>query len=80
MTNDDIEKIAQRVAELVIAQLLFNADTLVVPTRQTSEEELLAELAAAMTKLDFELQRENYEACKVLKDKITEIEKKLKTL
>jgi len=80
MTNDDIEKIAQRVAELVIAELLFNADTLTVAPRQTSEEELLGELASAMTMLDFELKRENYEACKVLKDKITEIENKLKNL
>ena len=79
MTNKDIEKIAQRVAELVINELMYHVDTFVVPTRSTSsEEDLLAELASTMTQLDFELQRENYEKCKELQDKIKIIENKLK--
>jgi|TARA_Y100000015_G_C2365714_1_gene77418 protein-arginine kinase activator protein McsA len=79
MTNKDIEKIAQRVAELVINELMYHVDTFVVPTRSTSnEEDLLAELASTMTQLDFELQRENYEKCKELQDKIKKIEQKLK--
>ena len=77
MTNKDIEKIAQRVAELVITELLYHADTFSVPI-QTTEEQLLAELASAMTQLDFELQRENYEKCKKLQDKIKKIEQQLK--
>ncbi len=76
MTNKDIEKIANRVAELVLTELLYHADTFSVPVK-TTEEELLAELAAAMTQLDFELQRENYEKCKKLQDKIKIIENKL---
>ena len=79
MTNKEIEQIAQRVAELVITELMYHADTFVVPTRSTTtEEDLLAELAAAMTQLDFELQRENYEVCKELQNKIKIIEQKLK--
>ena len=76
MTNREIEKIAKRVAELVLTELLYHADTFTVPL-QTTEEQLLAELAAAMTQLDFELQRENYEKCKKLQDKIKIIENKL---
>ena len=79
MTNKDIEKIAQRVAELVINELMYHVDPFVVPPRSTSnEEDLLAELASTMTQLDFELQRENYEKCKELQDKIKKIEQKLK--
>ena len=79
MTNREIEQLAQRVAELVLAELMYHADTFVVPTRSTTtEEDLLAELASAMTQLDFELQRENYEVCKELQNKIKKIEQKLK--
>ena len=77
MTNKEIEKIAQRVAELVVNELMYHVDTFSIPV-QTNEENLLAELASAMTQLDFELQRENYEKCKELQDKIKIIEKKLK--
>ena len=79
MTETEIEQIAQRVAELVINKLMYHVDTFIVPTRSTTtEEDLLAELASAMTQLDFELQRENYEKCKKLQDKIKKIEQKLK--
>jgi len=77
MTEREIEKLAQRVAELVLSELMYHADTFVIPTRST-EEDLLAELASTMTQLDFELQRENYEVCKELQNKIKKIEQKLK--
>ena len=77
MTEKEIEQIARRVAELVLTELLYHADTFTIPV-QTTEEQLLAELASAMTQLDFELQRENYEKCKKLKEKIEIIENKLK--
>ena len=77
MTKKEIEQIARRVAELVIGELMYHVDTFSVPV-QTNEENLLAELASAMTQLDFELQRENYEKCKELQDKIKIIENKLK--
>jgi protein-arginine kinase activator protein McsA len=50
----------------------------VIPTSSNSEEDLLAELASTMTQLDFELQRENYEKCTELQQKIKIIENKLK--
>ena len=77
MTKKEIEQIAQRVAELVINELMYHIDTFSVPV-QTNEENLLAELASAIIQLDFELQRENYEKCKELQDKIKKIENKLK--
>ena len=77
MTEKEIEQIARRVAELVLTELFYHADTFTIPV-QTTEEQLLAELASAMTQLDFELQRENYEKCKKLKEKIEIIENKLK--
>ena len=61
MTEKEIEQISQRVAELVLSELMYHADTFVIPTSSNSEEDLLAELASTMTQLDFELQRENYE-------------------
>ena len=46
-------------------------------TNEDDEQELLAELAQAMTQLDYNLQKENYEKCKELQDKIKIIENKL---
>jgi protein-arginine kinase activator protein McsA len=78
MTKKEIEQISQRVAELVLSELMYHADTFVIPTSSNSEEDLLAELASTMTQLDFELQRENYEKCTELQQKIKIIENKLK--
>ena len=39
MTEREIEQIAQRVAELVITEIMYHADTFVVPTRSTTTEE-----------------------------------------
>ena len=76
MTNDEIEKIAQRVAELVLDGILDGA--VVTNTFDEDEEQnLLAELAQTMTSLDYNLQKENYEKCKELQDKIKIIENKL---
>ena len=75
MTNEDIDKIAARVAELVLAGILQSD---LVPYSEESEEQaLLAELAQAMTQLDYNLQKENYAKCEKLKKKILEIENKL---
>jgi protein-arginine kinase activator protein McsA len=78
MTEKEIEQISQRVAELVLSELMYHADTFVIPTSFNSEEDLLAELASTMTQLDFELKRENYEKCTELQQKIKTIENKLK--
>ncbi len=41
------------------------------------EQKLLAELATAMTELDYNLEKENYDQCERLKNKIYVIENKL---
>ena len=76
MTNDEIEKIAQRVAELVLDGILDGA-VVTNTLNEDEEQDLLAELAQAMTSLDYNLQKENYEKCKELQDKIKTIENKL---
>jgi len=81
MTEKEIELISQRVAELVITELMYHTDTFVLPSKAntyTTEEDLLTELAQAMTALDYNLQKENYEKCKELQEKIKKIENKLK--
>lgn len=80
MTNDELEKISQRVAELVINAMLDNATTITTDLSYFDEEEeqnLLTELAKTMTALDYNLQKENYEKCKELQEKIKNIENKL---
>ena len=78
MTNDDIEKIAQRVADLLYqkahSDLQFNVD------QEEEEQWLLAELAKAMTLLDSYLQKEQYDKCAIIQNKIKRIENKLKNL
>ena len=73
MTNEEIEKIAQRVAELVLDGILDGA-VVTNTLNEDQEQDLLAELAQAMTSLDYNLQKENYEKCKELQDKIKIIE------
>ena len=68
MTNNEINKIAERVAELVLAGILQSD---LIPFEDDQEEQdLLAELAQAMTQLDYNLKKENYRKCKELQDKI----------
>lgn len=90
MTNDEINKLANKVADIVIQALEDKQtqwdNTLVanlqefVPRVQESESQLLAELAKCMTMLDYELKNENYKECQVLQDKIKLIETKLNNL
>ena len=74
MTNNEIEKIALRVSELVLEGILKGS----IVTTEEDEQGLLTQLAQAMTQLDYNLQKENYEKCKELQDKIKIIENKLK--
>tara|TARA_R110002049_G_scaffold122005_1_gene276860 strand:+ start:536 stop:778 length:243 start_codon:yes stop_codon:yes gene_type:complete len=76
MTNDEIEKIAQRVAELVLDGILDGA-VITNTLNEDQEQDLLTELAQAMTQLDYNLQKENYEKCNELQNKIQIIENKL---
>ncbi len=73
MTNNEIEKLAQRVSELVLEGILKGT----VVTTQEDEQGLLTQLAQAMTALDYNLQEENYDKCAELKELILEIENKL---
>ena len=77
MTDKEIEKLAQRVAKLIINNL---HEGLIMDWEPDEEEDLLAELAKCMTLLDKYLKAEEYEKCEVLKNKIKTIEKKLKDL
>lgn len=76
MTEKQLDKLAEEIANRVMEK--FTEISIFSLPEEDQEEILLGELASAMTKLDFELKRENYEACKVLKEKITNIENKLK--
>ena len=76
MTDKQIEQLAMRVANLVldgISKLQF--EELISP--QDEEQDLLAELAALMTQLDFNLSLESYTKCEEIKRKIIKIENKL---
>ncbi|MGI9555322.1 MAG: hypothetical protein ACR2M9_00460 [Cyanophyceae cyanobacterium] len=78
MTDKDIEKIAQRVAEILYEkaheEISFN-----IP-EEDKEQLLLAELAKAMTLLDSYLEKEQYDKCSIIQNKIKRIENKLKRL
>jgi len=76
MTENEIEKLAQRVAKLVLDGLSeLEFEDLVSP--QDEEQDLLSELATLMTQLDYNLQKENYNMCEKIKNKIYVVENKL---
>ena len=77
MTDEQIEQLAQRVAKLIINNL---HEGLIADWQPDREEDLLAELARCMTLLNRALDREEYEKCEILKNKIKSIENKLKNL
>ena len=78
MTNDDIEKIAQRVADLLYQRA--QQDFVYEVPEEDQEQFLLAELAKAMTLLDAYLEKEQYDKCAIIQNKIKRIENKLKRL
>ena len=87
MTNQQIEYLSQKVAELVIAALEDKQkqwDTELVQELKTfeapnnPEEKLLSDLAQAMTALDYNLKLENYPRCAELQATIKDIENQLK--
>ena len=80
MTDKQIEKLAQKVAKLIINNLHEGLISGLNEWEPDEEEDLLAELAKCMTLLDKYLKAEQYEKCEVMKNKIKSIEKKLKNL
>ena len=82
MTDRQIEQMAIRVADIVIQALedkQHEWDKALVADlhEQNTEQQLLAELATAMTQLDFNLNNENYDKCAELKKQILKIENQL---
>jgi protein-arginine kinase activator protein McsA len=75
MTDDEIQRLAKAVAKIVLSGLLDQTGVSFIDEQE--EQDLLTELAQAMTQLDYNLQKENYEKCKELQDKIKTIEQKL---
>ena len=87
MTNQQIEYLSQKVAELVISALEEKQkqwDTELVQELKTfeapnnPEEKLLSDLAQAMTALDYNLKLENYPRCAELQATILDLENQLK--
>jgi len=80
MTDNEIEKLAQKVAKLIINNLHEGLLSGLNEWEPDEEENLLAELAKCMTLLDKYLKAEQYEKCEIMKNKIKIIEQKLKNL
>tara|TARA_B100001564_G_scaffold331744_1_gene318039 strand:+ start:7653 stop:7910 length:258 start_codon:yes stop_codon:yes gene_type:complete len=76
MTEKQLEKLAEDIANKIMDKFT-EVSIFRDYTNDDEEQELLAELAQAMTQLDYNLQKENYEKCKELQDKIKIIENKL---
>ena len=76
MTDDQINKIAQKVSELVLEGLI-QSELVSLEDEETEEQLLLTQLAQAMTELDFNLKKENYSQCERIKNRIAVIENKL---
>ena len=74
MTDEQINKLADKVAKLIINNL---HEGLILDMKDETEEELLSELAVLMTQLDFNLQLEAYTKCEEIKRKIIKIENQL---
>ena len=80
MNDEEINKLAQRIAKLVINNLHEGLISGLNEWDPDEEEDLLAELARCMTLMSKYLAEEKYEQCELLKKKIKTIEQKLKNL
>ncbi len=76
MTDDEINKIAQKVSELVLEGII-QSELVSLEDEETEEQLLLTQLAQAMTELDYNLKKENYSQCERIKNRIAVIENKL---
>jgi hypothetical protein len=82
MTDRQIEQMAIRVADIVIQALedkQHEWDKALVADlhEQNTEQQLLTQLATAMTQLDFALSNEDYAKCAELQKQIITIENQL---
>jgi hypothetical protein len=78
MTDKDIEKIAQRVAE-ILYEKAHNEISFGIPEEE-EEQLLLAELAKSMTVLDSYIKQEQYDKCAIIQNKTIEKLNKLNKL
>ena len=85
MTDDEIEKISQRIAYLVVEkmpdmkiEIIDDEQEWKFTLNEEDEQSLLSQLAQAMTELDYNLKLENYLVCEEIKSKIAKIENQLK--
>ena len=74
MTDDEINKLAERVASILLDSFIVQSNPF---QPDETEEESLAELARLMTLLSSYLEKEQYEKCAIIKNKINRIETKL---
>ena len=79
MTENEINKLAKKIAELILDELLVQTDEPVMWI-EDDEAEMLAELARLMTLMSAYLEKEEYEKCAIIKNKINKLEKKLNNL
>jgi len=80
MNDEDIEKLAQKVAEALYDLSISNTGYTKENLYEDKEQILLAELARLMTLLSSYLEREEYDKCAILQDKIKIIENKINKL
>ena len=80
MNDEDIEKLAQKVAEALYDLSISNTGYTKENLYEDKEQILLAELAKLMTLLSSYLEREEYDKCAILQDKIKIIENKINKL
>ena len=77
MTDKELNKLADFISERIIKEMNKMFQFSEYDPEEAEEQKLLSELATAMTELDYNLEKENYDQCEKLKNKIYVIENKL---
>tara|TARA_R100000781_G_scaffold108771_1_gene73468 strand:+ start:395 stop:637 length:243 start_codon:yes stop_codon:yes gene_type:complete len=80
MTDNDINKLAKKIAELILEEFVAEIRDEPIIWVEDNEAEMLAELARLMTLLSAYLEKEEYEKCAIIKNKINKLEQKLENL
>jgi hypothetical protein len=77
MTDKELNKLADFISKRIIKEMNKMFQFSEHDPEEAEEQKLLAELATAMTELDYNLEKENYAQFERLKNKIYVIENKL---
>ena len=80
MTDEEINKLAKKLASLIFSEFLKQTTEEPEIWINDNEAEMLAELARLMTLLSAYLEKEEYEKCAIIKNKINKLEQKLSNL